>query len=215
MSDAIESQGTTLEIETGSGDPVTTVTAAVGYPTIITKNTHGFSDGDMVVLSAFAGDSAALMNGFTVMVKNATTNTLAVDIDTTGGTLTAANGTLTPVTYTAIGEVTDFDGPGGSASVIDVSHLSSTRKEKLVGLPDEGQFTFSLNMVPGDAGQVAARISRGARTLKGYRLTLSDATTIATFDAYCLNFSVSGAVDGKISGKCSLEITGTVSWTDD
>jgi hypothetical protein len=214
MSDAIESQGTTLEIETGTGAPVTTVTATVGYPTIITKTTHGFSDGDVVTLSAFAGADAALMNGFVVIVKNVTTNTLAVDIDTTGKTLTAANGTLTPVTYTAIGEVTDWDGPGGgSASVIDVSHLGSTRKEKLIGLPDEGQCTFSVNYVPSDTGQLAVKTSRDNRTLKGYRLTLTDtAVTVATWDAYCLSFGISGAVDGKVSGKVGLEITGAVSW---
>jgi hypothetical protein len=211
---ALETQGVTLEIETGTGSPISTVTAAVGYPTIITKNAHGLQDGDIVALSDFAGTDAALMNGKTVVVKNVTTNTLAVDIDTTGKTLTAANGTLTPVEFTEIGEVTDFDGPSGSASIIDVSHLKSTRKEKRIGLPDEGQVSISVNLVPGDAGQIAVRTSRDNRTKKNYRLTLTDdADTTLVFAAFCMNFSTSGAVDGKIAGKIGLEITGAVAWS--
>jgi len=85
---ALEAQGAKLEMETGTGNPVTTVTAAVGYPTIITKNAHGLSNGDVVATSAFAGASAALINGLTLVVKNVTTNTLALDVDTTGGSLT-------------------------------------------------------------------------------------------------------------------------------
>jgi hypothetical protein len=206
---AIESQGTTLEIETGTGAAITAVTAAVGFPTIITKTAHGLNNGDVVALSAFAGASATLMNGFTVIVKNVTANTLAVDIDTTGGTLTAANGTLTPQTYTALGEVIDFDGPGGSASVIDTTHLASSAREKMIGLRDEGQFTFSLNAAFDDTGQQAFRASREDRTLKSYKVTYPDGT-VQSFDGYALEFSTSGGVDDKLNASATIEITGEV-----
>lgn len=211
MSDAISAQGSTLEIETGSGSPVTTVTAAVGFPTIITKSSHGLSNGDVVALSAFAGASAALMNGFTVVVKNVTTNTLAVDIDTTGGTLTAANGTLTPVALTAIAEVKTFSGLDGAASEIDVTHLTSTAKEFRLGLVDEGGFTFEMNRVAADAGQAALLTSRNAGTLKTYKLTLPNAET-ATFTAFAKTFPVAGGVDGVVMHNIGLRISGSVVW---
>lgn len=211
MSDAISAQGSTLEIETGSGSPVTTVTAAVGFPTIITKSSHGLSNGDVVALSAFAGASAALMNGFTVVVKNVTTNTLAVDIDTTGGTLTAANGTLTPVALTAIAEVKTFSGLDGAASEIDVTHLTSTAKEFRLGLVDEGGFTFEMNRVASDAGQAALLTSRNAGTLKTYKLTLPNAET-ATFTAFAKTFPVAGGVDGVVMHNIGLRISGSVVW---
>ncbi len=50
-----------------------------------------------------------------------------------------------------VGDVTDFSGPGGQASVIDITNLNSTAKEKLVGLRDEGQVSLSLNMAFGHA----------------------------------------------------------------
>ena len=119
---SIESQGTVIAIEASTAGAVTTVTAAVGYPTIITKAAHGLEDGDVVTLTAFAGASAALMNDEVVMIHHVTTNTLAVSIDTTGGTLTAANGTLTPNTFTTIGEVVDWDGPGCHSLCFHVFH---------------------------------------------------------------------------------------------
>ena len=208
---AIESQGTKIEIGTGIGAAVSAVTAAVGYPTIITKASHGLNDGDVVTLSDFAGEDAALLNGKTVVIKNVTENTLAFDIDTTGKTLTAANGTLTPVEWTAIGEVTDFSGPDGTATEIDTTHLLSDAKEYLMGLPDEGNFTLSINWEPTDVGQATAIAARKARAEKNFKVTYSDDST-ATFKGYILGLSSSGAVDGKIDGSITIRITDEVIW---
>jgi hypothetical protein len=113
-----------------------------------------------------------------------------------------------------IGEIVSFNGPGGSASVIDVTHLGSTRREKRMGIADEGQFSFEVNLVPGNAGQVALRADRAARTKRVCILTLTDTTnTTLTFDAYCSQFSIQGSVDNKISASVTLEITGEVLWS--
>ena len=206
----MESQGTLLEIQgAGSLTPITTMTATVGYPTILTKASHGLKNGDVGVLSAFAGADAALMNGNTVIVKNVTTNTFAVDIDTTGKVLTAAYGTITPQAWIEIGKVVSFDGPSGSASVFDETHLQSVAKEKRMGLPDEGKFGMSLIMDPDDTGQLATRTAREDRTEKDFRVTYSD-DSVQTFSGYVLGFSSSGAVDGKVEAKIDIEITGAV-----
>lgn len=208
---AIESQGTKIEIGTGAGAAVSAVTAAVGYPTIITKASHGLNDGDVVTLSDFAGEDAALLNGKTVVIKNVTENTLAFDIDTTGKTLTPANGTLTPVEWTAIGEVTDFSGPDGTATEIDTTHLLSDAKEYLMGLPDEGSISLSINWAPADAGQLAVKAARKARTKKDFKITYSDKST-ATFKGYVMGLSTDAAVDDKVNGSITLRVTGEVKW---
>lgn len=210
-SNAISAQGSTLKIETGSGSAITTVTAAVGFPTIITKAAHGLSNGDVVDLSAFAGASSALMNGERVVVQNVTTNTFAVKIDTTGGTLTAANGTATPVAFTQIKELKTFSGFDGQASEIDVTNLDSTAKEFRLGLVDEGGFSFEMNQVNTDAGQTALRASREAGSLKQYVLTLPNAET-ATFSAYAKGIPTSGGVDGVVMSSVAMRITGSVVW---
>jgi len=212
---AIEAQGTKLEISGTAGDPVTTMTATVGYPTILTKASHGLSNGDVGTLSAFVGedDDAALMNGEVVIVRYVTDDTFAVAIDTTGATLTAENGTITPLEWIEIGEVVSHDGPGGSAAVYETTHLRSTAKEKKVGLPDEGQLTLAINWcLATDRGQQEASIARNARTEKNFKLTFSDDST-AEFTGYVLGLSASGAVDDKVSGSITIEITGAVTWS--
>ncbi len=90
MSEMLDAQGTKLEMSNGDGTPITEMTATVGYPTLLTSASHGLTNGIVGVLSAFAGDDADDMNGETVLVKYASTDTFSVDIDTTGKTLTAA-----------------------------------------------------------------------------------------------------------------------------
>jgi hypothetical protein len=210
---SIESQGTKFEISGTAGDPVTTMTATAGYPTILTKASHGLSNGDVGTLSAFLGEDAALMNDEVVIVRYVTENTFAVAIDTTDATLTDANGTITPLDWIEIGEIVSHDGPGGSAAVYETTHLQSTAKEKKVGLLDEGPITLAINWcLETNLGQQAASDARKARTEKNFKLTFSDLST-ASFKGYVLGLSVSGAVDDKVSGSITIEITGAVTWS--
>jgi len=210
---AIEAQGTKLEISGTAGDPVTTMTATAGYPTILTKTNHGLSNGDVGTLSDFLGTDAALMNDKVVIVRYVTKDTFAVAIDITDATLTDANGTITPLEWIEIGEVVSHDGPGGSAAVYETTHLRSTAKEKKVGLPDEGQLTLAVNWcLATDHGQQEASEARKDRTEKNFKLTFSDLST-ASFKGYVLGMSASGAVDDKVSGSITIEITGAVTWS--
>lgn len=210
---AIESQGTKLEISGTAGTAITAMTATAGYPTILTKTNHGLSNGDVGTLSDFLGTDAALMNDKVVIVRYVTKDTFAVAIDTTGKTLTDANGTITPLEWIEIGEVVSHDGPGGSAAVYETTHLQSKAKEKKVGLPDEGQLTLAVNWcLATDSGQQAASVARKDRTEKNFKLTFSDDST-ASFSGYVLGMSASGAVDDKVSGSITIEITGAVTWS--
>jgi hypothetical protein len=210
---AIEAQGTKLEISGTTGAAVTEMTAKAGYPTILTKTNHGLSNGDVGTLSDFLGTDAALMNSKVVIVRYVTDDTFAVAIDTTGATLTAANGTITPLEWVEIGEVVSHDGPGGSAAVYETTHLRSTAKEKKAGLLDEGPITLAINWcLATDPGQQEASEARKDRTEKNFKLTFSDLST-ASFSGYVLGMSASGAVDDKVSGSITIEITGAVAWS--
>jgi len=118
-----------------------------------------------------------------------------------------------------VGEITDFSGPGGQAAVIDITNINSTAKEKLVGLRDEGQLSLTLNLSFADTAQGTIRADRATRTKRKVVIKFNDSTddkikTKALMDAYCLGFSVSGAVDNKVSANCVIEITGPVVYTN-
>jgi predicted secreted protein len=132
-------------------------------------------------------------------------------IESQGITLSYTVGS--PTNFAGIANVTGFSGPGGSASVIDVTNLSSTAKEKLMGLPDEGQFSLDINLDPDDASHQALRNARAARTRTEFKITFSDSTpATATFWGYVLGFAVSGAVDQQVKVAVTIEIDGPVTW---
>ena len=114
-------------------------------------------------------------------------------------------------TLATIANVTGFSGPGGSASVIDITNLSSTAKEKLMGLPDEGQLTIDINYDPDNASHIALRNARKSRTRTEFTITLTDSTnTVLTFWGYVLGFALTGAVDQQVKASITVEIDGAV-----
>jgi hypothetical protein len=213
--EAIQTQGTIINI--GGGDD-TPINIGTSYPAIIpgaitkvtTAAAHGLSVGDVGKFASVGGMTE--INGLTgVVVAVESTTVFWVDINSVGFTAHAsAAGTFTPEEWVPVGESVDFDGPGGAASVIDATHLGSTAREKIMGIPDEGQFTFSLNRVFSDTGQAAVFAARAARAKKSFRVTYMD-DTVQTFDGYVLQFSTSGGVDDKLNGSVTIEITGAVS----
>jgi len=117
-----------------------------------------------------------------------------------------------------VGEVKSISGPSGSAGVIDITHLASLAKEKMIGLPDEGQITLEMNLATTSNSQMKMRVDRAARTMKAWVLKLADSTADGPkmrlkANGYVTGFSISGGVDDVVKCSATIEITGAVSWS--
>lgn len=133
-------------------------------------------------------------------------------IEAQGVTLAISFGS-SPTSFSTIANVKDFNGPGGQASVIDITNLASTAREKRMGLPDEGQLTMSLDLDPDAATHILLRNARTSRTRCEFRITLTDTTpTTLTFFGYVLGFAVQGSVDDVVKATVTIEIDGPVVW---
>jgi hypothetical protein len=207
-STAVSAQGTTLQVSTGTGGAKTITAIALGFPTILTAAAHGFNNGDVVTLVGLAGADAALLNGLQWTVRDITTNTFAVKIDTTGKTITAS-GTATPVTTTAIANIKDFSGFDGSASEIDVTNMSSSAKEFRLGLTDPGQFTINIDYDNSNAGHIALRARQVSGAISPFTLTLPNLAVI-TFFGFVKKFSLAGGVDAVAKTAVDIRISGAV-----
>jgi predicted secreted protein len=119
-------------------------------------------------------------------------------------------GAGSPLAYTTIPEINSFNGPSGSATIIDVTDLSSTAKEKLTGLHDNGQLSFECNFIPTNAQHVALRTAKENSSMCSFQLIFSDGTTWS-FNALVTGFSVSGGVDGVVKSSVTLDISGDIS----
>jgi hypothetical protein len=211
-STAISAQGSTLQVGTGTGVAKNVTAVAVGFPTILTSSAHGFSNGDSITFSSgFTGTNAASLNGKTLTIRDVNANTFAVDVDTTGQTITAGTATATGATYSQVGNLKSFSGFDGQASEIDVSNLSSTAKEFRLGLVDFGMLQLELDHDNTDAGQAALLAAYNAATAKSFKLTLPN-SNVASFTAYVRKFSAQGGVDQVVKRQVDLRISGAVTW---
>lgn len=137
---------------------------------------------------------------------------MATSIESQGVTLAISYGE-SPTSFSTIANVIDFSGPGGQASVIDITNLASTAREKRMGLPDEGQVTFNVNLDPDASTHQLLRDARKNRVKSEFRITLTDSTpTTMTFFGYVLGFVVSGGVDDVVKSAITVEIDGPVAW---
>lgn len=116
-----------------------------------------------------------------------------------------------PEVYTTITNVANIDGPGGSATEIDVTDLSSSAKEFRLGLQDEGEVSFEIQYVPADTQHALLRSLRAAGTSRNFLITFTDSpNTTWTFLAFVKTFSVSNAVDGVTTASCALRVSGAI-----
>lgn len=122
--------------------------------------------------------------------------------------------TTTLSTNIQIGNVVGFNGPSGNANVIDVSHLGSTAKEKLIGLRDEGQIGLDCLFSPSDTGQTKLRECRANRTQGNWAIKMTDtAITMLNGHGYCSGFAITGAVDQVVKANITIEISGAVTYS--
>lgn len=207
----ISAQGSTLFISTGTGSAKTITGVIAGNPTILTIAAHGLGNGDVGSIAGLSGADAALLNGQTLVVKNKTANTFAVDVDTTGKTITAGAGTFTPQLLTKINGVQSFSGLDGAAGELDTTDLDSVAMEYIAGLRDEGKFGYEFKVLNTDPGQLAVRAARTTGTVRSIKLVLPDAST-ATFGVIVKSLPLNGATNTVLKSSVDMKITGPVTF---
>lgn len=208
----ISAQGSTLQIASGAGSAKTITAVSVGNPAIVTSNAHGLTNGTVVNLAAITGTMATLLNGTARVISNVTANTFALlDADTTGLAYTSG-GTATPQAYTKINGIMSFTGFDGAATELDTTDLDSTAMEYILGLKDEGKFSYEAKVLKADVGQIAVRAARTTGALTGMRLTLSDGA-VATFSVLVKTVPTTGGVNAVLKGSVDCKISGSVVWS--
>lgn len=137
---------------------------------------------------------------------------MSAAIHSQGVVLQRGNG-AGPEVFSDVAEIVDFDGPSGESSEIDVTHLNSTAREYLLGLRDEGEISFTANLVPQDVQQKGLRADRDNKVLRNFKIILTDvADTTLSFAAFVKSFGISGSTDDKVVANFTLRVSGAVTW---
>jgi hypothetical protein len=208
-STAISAQGSTLQVSSTQSAAKNITGLALGYPTIVTSAAHGLANGDVVQFAGLGGNTT--LNGLTCVVRDVTTNTFAVDVNTTGGSAYTSGGTATPNAWTSVGNFKTIKGFDGKTAKLDATNLASLAKEYKAGLQDPGNFSFDVDVDMSDAGQLALQQYRANATIAVFKLTLPNGHT-ATFNGFVEQFPWDGGVDKLVSATVNIIITGPVTY---
>ncbi len=135
---------------------------------------------------------------------------------TQGTTITITDHTGTPVAIN--GHVSLNNLGGGVASIIDVTTLASTAKERRMGLQDFGSFTMELIFNPDDAGQAALTDAMDRQEQRIFVLTLPSLDPVLVLDKWTANVDVLSmpfniAADGVVKGSVQFSVTGKPGWS--
>lgn len=116
-------------------------------------------------------------------------------------------------TFTDIAHITGHDGPGSENPEIDVTSLSSTAKEFLPGLKDNGELSVELNFDPANSShqQISADQEASPPTVVNWRISFPTSPIITwTFPAFVKSFSPASGVDAALTGSLTLRIAGAI-----
>ena len=113
-------------------------------------------------------------------------------------------------TFSKIGQVTNIGAPSGEANDIDTTHLESTAKEYLTGLPDNGNIEISMNAVSSDAGHLELIDALDAQERRWLKITWSNGD-VWHIQALVKKYTWSAGVDAKIEAAASFRTSGA--WT--
>jgi hypothetical protein len=194
----------------------------------MSTNTISFANGDKSInrQAGFADFStgmriecdASLNSGvFTIVGTAATKLTLreVVAAQASGATVT-----LTAHAMQNIGQVVSFNGFGQNANVIDITHLGSTAKEKMIGLVGGGDLSISIIFEPEASGAYlhdALIRDMAQRTKRVFDIVMNDASaggypSFAYFEGYVQSYSLSAAVDNVLRADMVITISTGVDW---
>lgn len=129
--------------------------------------------------------------------------------NTNGLVLKIGDGVSPTEGFSAITQVTDWDGFDEKSKVIDITTLDDDYAEKDGGaVIDSGSTGMDLLFDPANAAQTTLR--SGIGTKKNFRLILSNGTTQFAFAAVITGFKVMGKKDDKVRAKVSLDVSGSI-----
>jgi hypothetical protein len=130
---------------------------------------------------------------------------------TSQGTTVAIFDVSTSPEYTDIPQVTSMSGPDGSASEIDVTNLSSTAKEFILGLKDEGSIQLSMIWDERLTNHALLRTKFGSGVSTSFRITdAGSPQKIYTFPAFVSTLSMSTGVDEVQRADVNLRISSAI-----
>ncbi len=121
----------------------------------------------------------------------------------------------TPVSvYEDFACITGYSLDGAGRAEIDTTCSTSTSKEFVFGLRDQGTLSLDINYDPETASNGYVDASYASDKPYSFQIEYANSAgtsgSVKTFDGYVINRSDSGAIDDKITGAIEIKLSGDV-----
>lgn len=119
-----------------------------------------------------------------------------------------------PEVFDAVAEVVSITPPAYTMDTVDVTHMLSTERfrEFVPGLRDGGEFSMSINYIPGDATSDALIAKALVDTVGNYKITWPNSEEWI-FAGVFVGFAPGDvSVDGKVSATVRIKVSGKPEW---
>ena len=170
----------------GSAKTVSAITNA--NPGVATSTSHGFTDGDIVIMSSGWSN----LNNRVVRVTGSATNTFNLEgLDTSSTTLFPAasgTGTATEVTaFTQISQIMNFSTSGGDQQFTNYSFLEQNFDTQIPTTFSAQSISIDIADDPSLAGYIALKAASDARAVRCLKIALPDSSVIYYYGYVTLN----------------------------
>ena len=138
---------------------------------------------------------------------------------TSQGTVIGVSSTVPGVTFDQIDCTIGINLEDSESADIDVTCISSTAKQYLVGVQDSGTLTLDLNVDFNNVGYKILQTAKASGNEVAFEIELAKEGTETkgrtfTFNGFVKSLPWAAAVDAAITGTASVKISGAVTETD-
>lgn len=113
-------------------------------------------------------------------------------------------------TFAQVGQVHNIGAPSGEANDIETTHLDSTAKEYLIGLPDNGSIEIGMNALSGDAGHSVAIAALNDQNRRWLKVIWSNGN-VWSITVLIKKYTWSAGIDNKVDAAMNMRTSGP--WT--
>ena len=158
---------------------ITAITKA--SPGVCSSTTHGYSNGDYVLLTV---QGMYQVNYRVFRVASVAADTFALEGEDSTNYGTFVSGTAAKITFgTSLATLTSINASGGDFDFIDTTTIHDNIKTQVPGLPNPATYTFDSFWDPSDAGLVSLKSASDSQAQRAILFAFANGQKF-TFNAY-------------------------------
>lgn len=195
-----------VDVQTALASPVTITAITKANPGVVTATTHGYSDGDIVLLKI---EGMHQLNFCVCRVDNKTTDTFELEGVNTTSYATFSSGTAEKITFGATcSSFQDVNAAGGEAEDIQVRTIHTDQDFVLPGNRSPRTMSFGSLWKPGDAALLALAGFDNSKSEAAVRLTFASGAKIYFACYPSVSLAPTGSAGQPVSTPVSFKVRG-------